>query len=60
VSPARWNPPRDERHVALWAGATGDPHAGRPDPGLLRIGVDEVLAALDRVGSFPSAATGYG
>jgi ADP-heptose:LPS heptosyltransferase len=60
VSPARWGPPRaDGRHIALWAGRTGDPHARRPDPGLLRIGAGEVLAALDRVASFPSAATGY-
>jgi hypothetical protein len=27
----------------------GDPHAAEPDPGLLEIGVDDVLAALDRL-----------
>jgi hypothetical protein len=30
----------------LWTGRTGDPPANRPDPGLLEIEVDEVLAAL--------------
>jgi ADP-heptose:LPS heptosyltransferase len=50
--PARWGPPAGRRrHRALWAGRTGDPHAAVPDPGLLEITVDDVLAelaALDR------------
>jgi ADP-heptose:LPS heptosyltransferase len=47
TSPAEWGPPRDRpRHRVLWTGRTGDPHANRPDPGLLEIGVDDVLAAL--------------
>lgn len=49
TSPERWGPPADARHIVLWHGSTGDPHAARPDPGLLEIGVDEVLAALDRL-----------
>lgn len=48
--PARWGPPRRPRHQVLWHPAPpGDPHARRPDPGLLRITVDEVLAALGRL-----------
>jgi ADP-heptose:LPS heptosyltransferase len=47
VSPARWGPPPDRPwHRALWHGRSGDPHARRPDPGLLAITVDEVLQAL--------------
>jgi ADP-heptose:LPS heptosyltransferase len=50
TSPEHWGPPADDvRHIVLWHGSTGDPHAARPDPGLLEIGVDEVLAALDRL-----------
>jgi ADP-heptose:LPS heptosyltransferase len=47
VSPALWGPPANGFHVALWAGRTGDPHASRANPGLLEIGVPDVLAALD-------------
>lgn len=55
TSPSHWGPPPDrERHRALWAGRRGDPHACRPDPGLLEIGVDAVRAA---VASLPSAVT---
>ncbi|NIJ13410.1 ADP-heptose:LPS heptosyltransferase [Saccharomonospora amisosensis] len=44
--PALWGPPEARsRHVALWAGHTGDPHGRTPDPGLLRLTTDEVLAA---------------
>lgn len=43
----RWGPSVDHRlHRALWAGRTGDPHAQRPDPGLLRISIDDVLDTL--------------
>ena len=48
VAPAAWGPPRDGPHRALWpaeAGYCGDPHADEPDPVLLRISVDDVLAA---------------
>ncbi|WP_162795410.1 glycosyltransferase family 9 protein, partial [Nonomuraea lactucae] len=48
VSPALWGPPPGGRHVALWAGLNGDPHGDRVDPGLLEIGVSEVVdAALE-------------
>jgi ADP-heptose:LPS heptosyltransferase len=46
TSPARWGPPNLPRHRALWAGRQSDPHADRPDDGLLAIGVDEVREAL--------------
>jgi len=50
TSPARWGPPPDRAiHQVLWAGRTGDPHASRPDPGLLAIGENEVLQALTRL-----------
>jgi ADP-heptose:LPS heptosyltransferase len=51
VSPALWGPPATtRRHVVLWKGATGRPgdaRGERPDPRLLRISVDEVLAAAE-------------
>ena len=44
--PALWGPPPDRpRHRAVWAGEAGDPHGTGPDAGLLRITVDDVLAA---------------
>ena len=46
VSPQHWGPPpQRSQHVALWAGSTGDTFADRPDPGLLLITTDDVLAA---------------
>ncbi|SEL96993.1 glycosyltransferase family 9 protein [Nonomuraea pusilla] len=51
VSPSEWGPPPGWRHVALWAGHRGDPHADRPDPGLLEIEVDEVVEAALEVTS---------
>ncbi|MFG2074917.1 ADP-heptose:LPS heptosyltransferase [Nonomuraea maritima] len=51
VSPALWGPPPGWRHVALWAGRNGDPHGERPDPGLLRIEVSEVVDAAMEVTS---------
>jgi ADP-heptose:LPS heptosyltransferase len=47
TAPARWGPPSSGRHIALWAGRTADPHADRPDGGLLAITVDDVTHALD-------------
>jgi ADP-heptose:LPS heptosyltransferase len=45
--PAEWGPPPARPwHRALWTGRRGDPHAAAPDPGLLEISVDDVLAAL--------------
>jgi ADP-heptose:LPS heptosyltransferase len=47
TSPAHWGPPAaDPRHRVLWAGRPADPHGWEPDPGLLAIRVDDVLAAL--------------
>jgi ADP-heptose:LPS heptosyltransferase len=49
IPPAWWGPPPGP-HVALWhgrPGEVGDPHGAEPDPRLLRIGVEEVLAAVD-------------
>jgi ADP-heptose:LPS heptosyltransferase len=44
--PALWGPPADRpQHRALWAGRVGDNFADRPDPGLLQITVEQVLAA---------------
>ena len=53
VSPALWGPPDLPRHRVLWhpdpgdGVRPGDAHGDRPDPRLLRITVDEVLAAAD-------------
>ena len=49
VAPAVWGPPEAGPHVVLWAGGHGDPHAYRPDPGLLEIGVRDVLGAVARL-----------
>ncbi|HLM49600.1 MAG TPA: glycosyltransferase family 9 protein [Solirubrobacteraceae bacterium] len=47
VSPRLWGPPPDRAwHRVLWAGRTGDPHAERPDAGLLEIDVVDVVLAL--------------
>lgn len=43
--PSRWGPPPDGPHTVLWRGSTGDPHADRPDAGLLRIAAAEVVIA---------------
>jgi ADP-heptose:LPS heptosyltransferase len=57
TAPGRWGPPADRPwHRALWAGGTGDPHAERPDPGLLAIGVADALEALERLPGRPAAA----
>jgi ADP-heptose:LPS heptosyltransferase len=43
--PSEWGPPPQRtQHRALWAGRRGDPHGQTPDPGLLEIQVDDVLA----------------
>ena len=47
TSPKLWGPPTAGPHTVLWRGSSGDPHAATVDPGLLAIGVDEVLAATD-------------
>ncbi len=43
--PAQWGPPDHARHRVLWAGHAGDPHAAKPDAGLLAITPRDVLAA---------------
>jgi ADP-heptose:LPS heptosyltransferase len=48
VSPDLWGPRRGPHHV-LWHGRTGDTFADEPDPGLLDITVEEVLAAVGGV-----------
>jgi ADP-heptose:LPS heptosyltransferase len=55
--PSEWGPPPQRaRHVVLHRGGRGDPHGEAPDPGLLEIAVDDVLAVTgDR-----SAARGHG
>lgn len=49
VPPHEWGPPERPWHRALWSGKRGDPHGDRPDPGLLEIRPEEVLAALREV-----------
>ncbi len=51
MDPDRWGPPRErrDRHRVVWHGRTGDPLGTRPDPGLLRISVDEVRTELARL-----------
>jgi ADP-heptose:LPS heptosyltransferase len=46
VSPDEWGPPRAGRHVALWAGRRGNPHASTVDAGLLALSVETVVAAM--------------
>lgn len=55
TSPAHWGPLLGQsrsgpRHVVLWAGDHGDPHAETPDPGLLRITPEQVLHAVAGLG----------
>jgi ADP-heptose:LPS heptosyltransferase len=59
IPPTEWGPPPDRPwHRALWAGERGDPHADRPDPALLAIGVSDVTEALARLPeAVPSGAS---
>jgi ADP-heptose:LPS heptosyltransferase len=58
VSPDYWGPVIDRGlHRVIWHGdGTGDPHARQPDPALLRITPDEVLAAVDALLPAPAPA----
>ncbi|RJO70980.1 glycosyltransferase family 9 protein [Nocardia panacis] len=50
-TPPRWAGPPPHllgRHAVLWVGQMGDRDADTPDPGLLRIGVPEVINAVDK------------
>lgn len=57
VPPGEWGPPPNPRHIAIWAGQRGDPHAEDVDRGLLAISVEAVLEALDRLGRGDESAT---
>ena len=57
--PRLWGPPPTSRHTVLWAGNVGDPHAGRPDDGLLLLQPRQVIAAaLGQLGQRESADVG--
>jgi ADP-heptose:LPS heptosyltransferase len=45
--PNRWGPRGAGRHIAMWAGDKGDPHADRPHSGLLLLTVSRVLDATE-------------
>ncbi|MGV9974476.1 glycosyltransferase family 9 protein [Nocardia beijingensis] len=50
-TPPRWAGPPAHllgRHAVLWTGQIGDADADTPDPGLLQIGVTEVINAVDK------------
>lgn len=48
VPPAWWGPPPgNPQHRTLWTGRTGDNYALAVDPGLLEIGVEDVLSAVE-------------
>lgn len=49
TQPRAWGPPPSPRHVVLWSGTAGDPHADVVDAGLATIEVDRVLDALARL-----------
>lgn len=55
--PSLWGPPRRHRHRPIWHGQRGDPHGSHPDPGLLEITVDEVLAEIDDLDRLPITGT---
>jgi ADP-heptose:LPS heptosyltransferase len=52
--PAEWGP-RGGPHTVLWTGGCGDPHGAHPDPGLLRIGVADVVETARRTVRAPAA-----
>ena len=48
--PARWGPPPGRpQHRPLWTGRVGDPFGPVPDPGLLALSAQDVLAAVPPV-----------
>jgi ADP-heptose:LPS heptosyltransferase len=54
---AEWGPPPERaRHVVLSRGGGGDPHGDAPDPALLAITVDDVLAVT--MGTLPAPTPG--
>jgi ADP-heptose:LPS heptosyltransferase len=47
--PHHWGPPTSGPHAALWRGTRkGNPWGARPDPALLALTVDDVIAAIDQ------------
>jgi len=65
VPPAAWGPlVEPARHRVLWRGGRGDPWGKQPDPALLRIRAEEVVAAArDLLGAYvtsPSLSTSAG
>jgi ADP-heptose:LPS heptosyltransferase len=57
TSPRHWGPLAERPwHRALWAGSNGDPHGREPDRGLLRLQVEDVLAALAQLDVGDAAA----
>jgi len=57
TDPARRGPPADRPwHRALWTCRTGDAEGRQPDPGLLQIDVDTVLAAIADLAPNPARA----
>ena len=60
VDPAQWGPPTDGPHVALAhpAARRGERFVDEPDPALLAIDVEEVLAAAASVDGVDGARTG--
>lgn len=57
TAPHHWGPPVDSPlHRSLWAGSVGDPHGAAPDPGLLSIDVEHVVAALRELDALETAA----
>ncbi|MER7081487.1 glycosyltransferase family 9 protein, partial [Saccharopolyspora kobensis] len=49
VAPARWGPPPDGPHIALWDGRSGDTFAAEPSPGLLALGPGQVIEAAGKL-----------
>ncbi len=47
--PSRWGPRGDGRHIAMWAGISGDPHGQHTDRGLLMISPAQVLDATRQI-----------
>ncbi|MBW3638699.1 MAG: glycosyltransferase family 9 protein [Actinobacteria bacterium] len=55
TSPQLWGPPPERmQHQVLWAGRAGDNFAGRVDPGLLELTVDQVVDSVDALLSHPA------
>lgn len=47
IPPTGWGPPPDNpQHRCIWKGRHGDPYGTVPDPGLLEIGVEDVLGEI--------------